>query len=136
MVIKPLDRHLFWTPVDAPGLEHLHFQADVTGFDANGLVVGVGDDGTPFRMLYRIITDSDIAVRHVDIINLLDATQRVNLRSDGQGHWTDANGAPLPALDGCMDVDLTVTPFTNTLPIRRLNFREGESHDIKVVYIY
>jgi hypothetical protein len=32
-------------------------------------------------------------------------------------------------------VDLSATPFTNTLPIRRLSLREGESSEIGVVYV-
>jgi hypothetical protein len=32
-------------------------------------------------------------------------------------------------------VDFTATPFTNTLPIRRLDWQVGTSHAIQVVYI-
>lgn len=34
-----------------------------------------------------------------------------------------------------MDVDITATPLTNTLPIRRLSLKPGESADIKVAYV-
>ena len=57
------------------------------------------------------------------------------LTADGAGHWRDGAGAPRPELDGAIDVDLPMTPFTNTLPIRRLNLRAGESADLRVVYI-
>jgi hypothetical protein len=46
--------------------------------------------------------------------------RKLELISDGRGKWTDASGNPLPALDGAIDMDLSVSPFTNTLPIRRL----------------
>ena len=43
----------------------------------------------------------------------------IELRADGRGHWADAaTGSPLP-LDGCVDIDIYPSPFTNTLPIRR-----------------
>jgi uncharacterized protein len=32
-------------------------------------------------------------------------------------------------------VDLSATTFTNTLPIRRLDVKEGESSEIAVVYV-
>src|SRR6202008_885295 len=48
--------------------------------------------------------------------------QRLSLASDGKGHWRDADGTALPAFDGCIDIDLAGTPFTNSLPIRRLGF--------------
>jgi len=44
----------------------------------------------------------------------------LDLRADGLGHWADAvTGAARP-LDGCLDIDVYPSPFTNTLPIRRL----------------
>lgn len=36
--------------------------------------------------------------------------------------------------DGCLDVDIPLTPFTNTLPIRRLGLRVGETREIGVIY--
>jgi hypothetical protein len=38
-------------------------------------------------------------------------------------------------LDGCHDVDIRVTPFTNTLPIRRLALAPGASAELRVGYI-
>lgn len=37
--------------------------------------------------------------------------------------------------DGCLDVDIQVTPFTNTLAIRRLGLGPGEKAPIRVVYL-
>ena len=36
---------------------------------------------------------------------------------------------------GAIDVDLPITPFTNTLPIRRLGLGEGQSADLAIVYV-
>jgi hypothetical protein len=41
----------------------------------------------------------------------------------------------MPDLDGCIDVDISSTPFTNTLPIRRLGLEPGESEELAVTYI-
>ena len=57
------------------------------------------------------------------------------LSSDGSGRWTGPDGTHRPALDGCFDVDLPSTVFTNTLPIRRLAMVPGWSEEISVVYI-
>lgn len=124
-----------WTPTDGPGFEYLRVRFRNVGLNASGWVIGV-NGGTPFHLHYRIGTDRTYAVRELEIVDVLYAPHRLTLKSDGQGNWTDANGLPLPALDGCIDVDLTVTPFTNTLPIRRLTFQADESHDIRLVYIY
>jgi uncharacterized protein len=42
---------------------------------------------------------------------------------------------PMPEFTGAIDVDLAMTPFTNTLPIRRLGLAVGASADIIVVYV-
>jgi hypothetical protein len=34
-----------------------------------------------------------------------------------------------------VDVDISITPFTNTLPIGRLKLHTGESQEILAVYI-
>jgi len=41
----------------------------------------------------------------------------------------------MPQLDGAIDVDLSITPFTNTLPIWRLDLAEGQAADIRAVYV-
>ena len=41
----------------------------------------------------------------------------------------------MPELDGCIDVDISATPFTNTLPIRRLGLEPGESEELAVTYV-
>jgi hypothetical protein len=41
----------------------------------------------------------------------------------------------LPELDGCIDPDISMTPFTNTVAIRRLGLTVGEAAEISVAYI-
>jgi hypothetical protein len=55
------------------------------------------------------------------------------LAGDGDGNWKH-NGETAAAFAGCIDVDIPLTPFTNTLPIRRLQLAPGESKDILVLY--
>jgi hypothetical protein len=56
------------------------------------------------------------------------------LASDGDGRWT-GDGLPMPELGDVLDPDLTVTPFTNTLPIRRLRLSTGQSAEITTAFI-
>lgn len=59
---------------------------------------------------------------------------RLHLESDRRCNW-QATGNVLENIKGCIDVDISVTPFTNTLPINRLELKVGEKSDIQVVYI-
>jgi hypothetical protein len=56
------------------------------------------------------------------------------LEADGRGHWL-ADGRPAPTLEGCIDVDLAATPFTNTLPIRRLALAPGDEARVLAVWV-
>jgi Putative glycolipid-binding len=60
---------------------------------------------------------------------------RVELFSDGEGNWTGSDGRTLSYLKGCEYVDISETPFTNSLPIRRLGLAPGESAEIGVAYL-
>jgi hypothetical protein len=64
-----------------------------------------------------------------------DSQPSLHLLTDGAGHWTTSDGAPLSLLDGCMDVDLSATPFSNTLPIRRISWQRGQSALLMMAYI-
>jgi hypothetical protein len=59
----------------------------------------------------------------------------IELLADGEGHWKRGGGESVPELDGCIDVDISATPFTNTLPIRRLGLEPGESEELAVTYV-
>lgn len=48
------------------------------------------------------------------------------LGTDGHGRWGEVNGAHRVDLDGGIDVALGCTPFTHTIPIRRLDLDVGE----------
>jgi len=56
------------------------------------------------------------------------------LRYDGEGNWTN-NGKPMNECKGCIDIDISLTPFTNSLPINRLQLQVNEVQYIKVLYI-
>ena len=47
------------------------------------------------------------------------------VRLDASGGKWLVDGVHDPALDGCVDVDLSITPSTNTLPLRRLELPVG-----------
>jgi uncharacterized protein len=122
-----------WSQEDGTGLEHLVLNADTDGALIESVVTG--EDGEEsFGLIYRIECDARWHVTR--LAARLTSGETLDLRREHAANtWIDANGKPLDALDGCIDVDLTATPFTNTLPIRRLRLEEGERHVIRVVYV-
>jgi len=121
-----------WQGTGFPSLEHLRVQAGQDGIEVDGMVVAV--DGGPLRLHYRIECDPDWTVRVLEVHEFHRGSD-LTFRSDGAGHWTDGDGRALDEFDGCVDVDLTATPFTNTLPIRRLDLWPGEARDLRMLYV-
>jgi hypothetical protein len=129
-----VEREVIWAPWEGPGLEHLRLVTSDGGIVANGLVIGL-EGGKPFRVGYEIHCDGRWRVREVRAAAPDSERPVLELLADGKGRWKRRGGEPVPELDGCIDVDISATPFTNTLPIRRLGLEPGESEELAVTYI-
>ncbi len=123
-----------WRPLKGEGLEHLTVRAIEGGIRAESTVVGEDGDGRPFGVHYRIDLDTAWRVRSFRVEET--DGRGVAMTSNGEGERRSHSGKTLPALDGCIDIDLAGTPFTNTLPIRRLGFApEAGTVRLKMVYV-
>jgi hypothetical protein len=129
-----VEREVMWAPWEGSGLEHLRLVTSDGGVVINGLVIGL-EAGRPFRIGYEIRCDRRWRVREVRAAAPDSERPVLELLADGEGRWKRGGGEPVPELDGCIDVDISATPFTNTLPIRRLGLKPGESEELTVTYI-
>jgi hypothetical protein len=127
-------REIIWVPETGPGMEHLRLSVDAEHVVAGGRVFGSAE-GTSYELHYEIRCDASWAAHRVHVQLLQPNAARNEITSDGQGRWVDERGQAIAALDGCVDVDLSVTPFTNTLPIRRLPWKPGQSRELDVAYV-
>jgi hypothetical protein len=125
-------RSVRWRPAQGGGLEHLTIRSVNGAIVARSVVIGARG-GAPYGVSYTIVCDSDWRVRVLDLKTTDD--RRLHLSSDGSGHWSDHDGQSLPVFDGCIDIDLAGTPFTNTLPIRRLDL-DTDRGDVKLSMVY
>jgi uncharacterized protein len=129
-----LPSDLEWEALDWPGLEHVVVAADAAGFHANGQLV-LGPPVGPATVSYQLACDPSWRVTGLTIAATNAAgSQTVALTASHDGHW-QADGQPRPDLDGCIDIDISLTPLTNTLPIRRLSWARGTVHELDVVYV-
>ncbi len=123
-----------WSSIEGEGLENLRLSVDGGGVRADGVVLGV-EGVEPFRVRYEISCDADWRVRELTVSAVSGKNETLRLLADGEGRWATENGRSIPFLDGCVDVDISATPFTNTLPIRRLGLAPGESEELRVAYL-
>src|SRR5258706_14553081 len=87
-------REVMWVALEDRGFEHLVLSISPT-IEANGIIVR-DNDGSSYRAQYKIECDPSWNVRRVAITG----NEHLIVISDGEGHWHDASGHPLPALDG------------------------------------
>ncbi|WP_294822494.1 putative glycolipid-binding domain-containing protein [uncultured Flavobacterium sp.] len=74
-------------------------------------------------------------IRSVEVdFHVGDQQHSWHLRHDGNGNWLDGSGNLLPDLQGCRFIDISLTPFTNSLPINALHLNEGDSAEFDLVY--
>jgi len=121
-----MEQVVMWERVDSVALERLTLSA-VNGVTlANGLVIGLTEDNQPFKVCYSVEFGKEMS-RFVGGSN--DDFVLIY-----KGHWQDQHGQPLPQYDGCTSIDIAETPFTNTLAIKQLNLKPGESGEITVAW--
>ncbi|MFL9483500.1 putative glycolipid-binding domain-containing protein [Chitinophagaceae bacterium LWZ2-11] len=100
----------------------------------DGAIVGEFK-GEPINVQYHLEIDNDWTVQNVAIHIEGDSPFQFIFEKNEEGNWSDKNGRILPALNDCIDIDISLTPFTNTLPIKRLRLTENESKEITVLYL-
>jgi hypothetical protein len=126
-----------WTPTwnkkrQGVGLEHLILAEGV----ADSVVLAFDEDRGPFRLAYRLTWEESWQVREAELVVATETSSRsLRLQTDGQGHWRHGDGRAIDELDGCMDIDIWPTPFTNSFPIRREPMAIGERREFHTAWI-
>lgn len=132
-----LGRTICWTHTwnktrAGTGLEHLL----LTEKTADGVVLAIDEERGPFRLIYCLNWNSAWQLRSAE---LSIATERcshsIALHTDGKGHWKDGTGQSLAELDGCRDIDIWPTPFTNSFPIHRRPLAVGERQEFHMAWV-
>src|SRR5690349_3367850 len=111
-----LRQSIRWRSLEHGGLEEFRIGETPDSIKARSAIVGqVGE--TRHGVMYEISLKLDWTFESI-LLQRTDGVM-VGLRRSGDGEWFDVHAQALPQLAGCTDIDFEMTPFTNTLPIRR-----------------
>lgn len=121
-----------WRPEAGEGLEHLVLKATEGGYSVRSRVIGESE-GKLHAFSYAIDLDEGWRVTWF-AIDSVDG-RKVSYRSPEAGRWLDGDGNRLPKFDGCIDIDLSFTCFTNSLPVRRVGFAPGEAREFAMLWM-
>jgi len=114
------------------GLEHLLLAEGV----ADSVVLAFDEERGPFRLTYRLTWDESWRLREADLVVAMHhSSESLSLRTDGRGRWRDGEGRAIDELNGCVDVDIWPTPFTNSFPIRREPLAVGERREFCMAWV-
>lgn len=129
-----MKRQIVWKGLFYEMMEHCNVETTETDIRIDGTIVGYGED-TPFSVSYDIITDKLWQVSSLEMaVEKSGEYSWISLQRDPDGKWTQS-GHARPEWANCIDVDISLTPLTNTLPIKRLQLEPKERREIDVLYI-
>jgi hypothetical protein len=120
---------ILWRRLDRPG----HETARLSATTLHGAAVFL-HESQPVRLDYEIVCDDAWRTRSARVTGWIgEGIVNVRLTHDS-GEWT-LNGTSVPAVAGCIDVDLNFSPSTNLLPIRRLGLAIGEEAEVHAAWL-
>ena len=137
-MLNSRSRTICWIPLwnkdrEGVGLEHLLLAERV----ADSIVLAYDEEHGPFRFTYRLNWDASWQLRDAELLLATErSTLSLTLQTDGQGHWRHGDGRSLAELDGCRDIDIWPTPFTNTFPVRREPMAIGERRQFLMAWVF
>jgi len=116
-----------WRGLEYDGLERLRLEEG--GMVRASSVI----DSARGRYAYELTAESDWTFRRLQL-EALAGERTLTIAFDGRGGW-EVDGVVRNDLSGAVDLDLAITPFTNTLPIRRLGLEVDDEADVTVAYV-
>lgn len=123
---------IFWRRTDIEGLERMELAIEADGVTARSTILCLEAGGLRVDHVWRLDSDWRASSVIVDRWNPR-GHGRLELVRDGGGWRVD--GTSRPDLAGAEEPDLSVTPFCNSLPIRRTPATAGASRTLDTAYI-
>lgn len=130
-----LVRCVAWRRLDGTGSEACRLFQSARGHTLRGVVAGLLADA-PLIARYAVHCTPSWDVRSTNVhVEHQGISRSIAIGRDERGVWR-INGEESPALSGLRDIDLGVTPSTNTLPIRRLELRPGNEAKLTAAWVH
>jgi uncharacterized protein len=123
---------VFWRRTDVEGLERLALIIGANGVQALSTVICVEDGGFRLDHEWELTPDWRAVSLWVERLGV-DGRRALALEREGSG-WR-VNGQRRPDLEGVDEPDLSVTPFCNTLPMRRILGSQNASIIVDTAYV-
>lgn len=114
-----------WRGVQTPSTERCQVVADAAGVRIRSII----------EWETRVWEYELLATASWDFHSLTISAGNRGLTALRSGRGWVVDGQPRPDLNGAVEVDISLSPLSNTLPIRRLALAVGESTDITTAHL-
>jgi uncharacterized protein len=136
---SPWPKILTWRAHGVPRMESVRVQLVGNRMRAAGRIVGAECSEHPaFSASYDLATDENGLVTRLSLrTTVAGGTRQNSISRDEEGYWAIEDGTSYlrSTFGAAMDVDVVLSPFFNTLPIRRLGLHI-DSVDVEVPVTY
>jgi uncharacterized protein len=134
-VADELKSVVVWKNLLTSGTDYCGLSHTAEGWLLKGTVVGVLKDPRPMLANYEIHCDENWLTHRVQVERTIgNDVKNLSLTVESRG-VSRSSGRELREIQGCDDIDLAVTPATNTLAVRRLNLQVGSSESIIAAWV-
>lgn len=124
---------LIWQGILFKSLEYFNLQSDDRSYTVASKIIGSYEDKI-YAVNYSILIDKNWMVQSFLIESEINNSKRTLTGKRIRDQW-EINNAVHPEFNNFPFIDISLTPFTNTLPINNLKLSENSSKKIDVIYI-
>ncbi|MYL28816.1 hypothetical protein GLW03_03185 [Halobacillus halophilus] len=125
-------QRIMWDHLDAAGSEYVTINGRPDGMEVNGTVLLISDN-SPHRVSYVLRLGPDWKTKKLKVFINEEKDPFIIETVKEDKWWVD--GRYVEALDGASNIDLSLTPLTNSLPINRVSWMIGEKRTFKMVSV-
>ncbi|WP_349408522.1 putative glycolipid-binding domain-containing protein [Pseudalkalibacillus sp. SCS-8] len=122
---------VMWEHLEEFGSELCQISEHHNGLLAEGTIIRVIQN-EPCQVNYSVHMDHSWHTKKLEIG--VNHERKLELSSDGNGNWFEDEEEET-SLKGAIDIDISATPFSNSLPINRFEWNLNQKRDMEMVYI-
>jgi uncharacterized protein len=123
-----------WKNEEQFGVEYLMLLCGGIKITAKGTIIYEDEGHSDAHIVnYKIELDGNWVTKKLTLE--VDEVSRLEILSDGLGNWFNAEGNSIDHLKGAIDIDISATPFSNSLPVNRMVWNKNQQHHFEVVYL-
>jgi len=128
-----MENIVVWQGISDKTLEVLKWHYVKNNIEVQSVING-NAEGISVLINYKAVINAAWEISYVEIRSVLGEKETFNTLKKEDGKWFKNNELS-PEFSDCTDIDITLTPFTNSLPVNRLSLKMNEEKLINVVYV-